>query len=120
MTHVPRADLLLGGNSRQSMLLAACRARAVASSAAVEAHAVEMVALGLVRDYPTGIPPYITLQLDNTAKQNKGKYLIAFCEILVARKVCEQITINFLPVGHTHEDIDQFFSRIATRCLALP
>jgi hypothetical protein len=63
----------------------------------------------------TGIPPNITLQLDNTTKQNKGKWLIAFCEILVARKVCQKITINFLPVGHTHEDIDQFFSRIATR-----
>ena len=26
-----------------------------------------------------------------------------------------QIKINFLPVGHTHEDIDQFFSRISPK-----
>ena len=26
---------------------------------------------------------------------------------------CIQIKISFLPVGHTHEDIDQFFSRIS-------
>jgi hypothetical protein len=60
-----------------------------------------------------GIPPTIFLQLDNTSKQNKGKYLVAFCELLVSLKVCKEIKINFLPVGHTHEDIDQFFSRLA-------
>jgi len=27
--------------------------------------------------------------------------------------IVTQVTINFLPVGHTHEDVDQFFSRIA-------
>lgn len=25
-----------------------------------------------------------------------------------------QIRVNFLPVGHTHEDIDQFFSKVST------
>lgn len=24
-----------------------------------------------------------------------------------------QVVINFLPVGHTHEDIDQLFSKVA-------
>jgi hypothetical protein len=72
-----------------------------------------------------GIPPTIFLQLDNTTKQNKGKYLVAFCELLVSLKVCKEIKINFLPVGHTHEDIDQFFSRLAillrrTDALSLP
>ena len=61
----------------------------------------------------TGVPPIIFLQLDNTTKQNKSKYLVAFCELLVHFKVCKEIRINFLPVGHTHEDIDQFFSRLA-------
>jgi hypothetical protein len=72
-----------------------------------------------------GIPPTIFLQLDNTTKQNKGKYLVAFCELLVSLKVCKEIKISFLPVGHTHEDIDQFFSRLAillrrTDALSLP
>jgi hypothetical protein len=36
-----------------------------------------------------------------------------------------QVQINFLPVGHTHEDVDQLFSRIgdeirATGCESLP
>jgi hypothetical protein len=72
-----------------------------------------------------GISPTIFLQLDNTTKQNKGKYLAAFCELLVSLKVCKEIKINFLPLGHTHEDIDQFFSRLAillrrTDALSLP
>ena len=25
----------------------------------------------------------------------------------------EQIKVNFLPVGHTHEDVDQMFSRLS-------
>lgn len=28
---------------------------------------------------------------------------------------CLQIRVNFLPVGHTHEDVDQFFSRVGAR-----
>ena len=27
---------------------------------------------------------------------------------------CIQIRVNFLPVGHTHEDVDQFFSKVST------
>jgi len=26
--------------------------------------------------------------------------------------------VNFLPVGHTHEDVDQFFSKVATQLRA--
>ena len=29
------------------------------------------------------------------------------------RNLCLQIKIGFLPVGHTHEDIDQLFSRVS-------
>jgi hypothetical protein len=62
-----------------------------------------------------GIPPTVYLQLDNTTKQNKGKYLVAFCEVLVACGVTDHMILNFLPVGHTHEDVDQLFSAIARR-----
>jgi hypothetical protein len=53
MAHVPPANPSLCGKPRQSVLLAACRARALASSAAVEARVVEMEALGLGPDYFT-------------------------------------------------------------------
>jgi hypothetical protein len=60
-------------------------------------------------------PPVLYLQLDNTTKQCKGKYLAAFTAMLVHFDVFKKVVIGFLPVGHTHEDIDQFFSRIATQ-----
>ena len=59
------------------------------------------------------LPPCLLLQLDNTTKQCKGKYLMAFLALLVEEGVFKKVIVSFLPVGHTHEDIDQFFSRIA-------
>ena len=56
-------------------------------------------------------PHTLYLQLDNTTKQNKGKFLCAFLHILVDYGLFDMTTVNFLPVGHTHIDIDQFFSR---------
>ena len=59
------------------------------------------------------LPPVLFLQLDNTTKQNKGRFLMAFLAYLVLMGVLKSAYINFLPVGHTHEDIDQFFSRLS-------
>ena len=66
-----------------------------------------------VRKKEGGLPPVLHLQLDNTTKQNKGRGLVAYLAYLVHCGTFEQIYMNFLPVGHTHEDIDQFFSRIS-------
>ncbi len=60
------------------------------------------------------LPPVLTLQLDN-ASDNKSKTMLAFATYLVEAGVFESIELNFLMVGHTHEDIDQFFSVIAGR-----
>ena len=78
------------------------------------------------------LPPVLYLQLDNCFRENKNKFVMAFCALLVKFKFfskvwcnfpqfslnyesmsCVQVRINFLPVGHTHEDVDQFFSRIS-------
>jgi hypothetical protein len=59
------------------------------------------------------LPPTLYLQLDNTSKQNKGRFLKAFLGILVLVGIFRRIIIGYLPVGHTHEDIDQLFSRIS-------
>ena len=37
-----------------------------------------------------------------------------FLIVLVLYHVDTQIRVNFLPVGHTHEDVDQFFSKVST------
>ena len=59
------------------------------------------------------LPKKLVLQLDNTTKQCKGKYLFGYLGMLVELGVFEKIILSFLPVGHTHEDIDQLFSRIS-------
>ena len=51
------------------------------------------------------IPPVMYLQLDNTSKQNKNKFMIGYLACLVAWGVCREVIMSYLPVGHTHEDI---------------
>jgi hypothetical protein len=71
----------------------------------------------LVKEWIRGgknrLPRVLLLQLDNCSKQNKSQYLIAYLGLLVGWGVFEEVVLSFLPVGHTHEDIDQLFSRIA-------
>lgn len=61
----------------------------------------------------TRLPRRLVLTLDNTTKQNKGRYLSAWLTLLVRQRVFEKAHCMFLEVGHTHDRVDQFFSRIA-------
>ena len=56
----------------------------------------------------TGLPPTLYLQLDN-ASDNKNTNVMAFCDYLVTTGVFRKIKVSFLLVGHTHEDVDQYF-----------
>ena len=38
---------------------------------------------------------------------------MGFLTWLVESKIFTEVIVNHLPVGHTHEDIDQLFSRLA-------
>ncbi|KAL3676034.1 hypothetical protein R1sor_025982 [Riccia sorocarpa] len=58
------------------------------------------------------LPPNLYIQLDNSAKDNKNWAMMAFCSELVARGCCKMITMSFIVVGHTHEDVDAFFSKV--------
>ena len=58
------------------------------------------------------LPRKLYLQLDNSAKNNKNKYLMAFFSLLIVRDVFKEIQAGFLLVGHTHEDIDAYFSHL--------
>jgi hypothetical protein len=60
-------------------------------------------------------PKTLYLQLDNTSKDNKNVTMFAFASYLVQQGIFEEAFLNFLPVGHTHEDIDQVFSVISRK-----
>ena len=56
------------------------------------------------------LPKNLYLQLDNSTKDNKNQYLMAFLSLLTTRGIFREIQVGFLLVGHTHEDIDAYFS----------
>lgn len=59
------------------------------------------------------LPRVLYLQLDNTTRQCKNQYLMAWMAYLVHIGLFDEVYVSFLPKGHTHEDIDQMFSCIA-------
>ena len=56
----------------------------------------------------------IYVQLDNTGS-NKNATLIVACALLVALGVCKKIKVNYLEVGHTHEDIDALIGSVVVK-----
>ncbi|KAL3679369.1 hypothetical protein R1sor_022325 [Riccia sorocarpa] len=63
------------------------------------------------------LPPVFMLQMDNSAKDNKNIDVLAFCSELVIRGVFETLEVNFLMVGHTHEDVDALFSKVSAQTI---
>jgi hypothetical protein len=59
------------------------------------------------------LPKRLYLQLDNSTKENKNRFVMAFCSLLTARGIFKEVTVGFLVVGHTHEDIDGYFSYLS-------
>ena len=59
------------------------------------------------------LPKKLFLQLDNSAKDNKNRYVMTFYSFLIVRRIFKEVTIGFLVVGHTHEDIDAHFSYLS-------
>ena len=49
----------------------------------------------------------VFLQLDNCGGENKNWLLLQFLSLLVGMGKVKCFEVNFLPVGHTHIDIDQ-------------
>ncbi|XP_061170056.1 uncharacterized protein LOC133179284 [Saccostrea echinata] len=57
------------------------------------------------------LPLTLYLQAGNSAKDNRNHILMGFLANLVQRGIFKKI--KFLMVGHTHEDVDQMFSRLS-------
>ncbi|KAK3087076.1 hypothetical protein FSP39_001333 [Pinctada imbricata] len=61
------------------------------------------------------LPEILYVQADNCARENKNKFVLPFCELLVQLSVFREVHLSFLQVGYTHEDIDAAFSRISEK-----
>jgi hypothetical protein len=61
------------------------------------------------------LPPVLNIQLDNAYSDNKNQYVFSFFSLLVHKGVFREVYVNFLLVGHTHEDIDAMFGRWSRR-----
>jgi hypothetical protein len=60
-----------------------------------------------------GFPAYLHLQVDNCAKENKNNWMLALLSTLVEKNLFKIIVLEFLPPGHTHEDIDALFTPVS-------
>ncbi|KAK3734356.1 hypothetical protein QZH41_016659, partial [Actinostola sp. cb2023] len=58
------------------------------------------------------LPDVLYLQLDNCWRENKNQFVLNFLAILVKLDIFLKVKVNFLMVGHTHEDVDQMFNRL--------
>ena len=59
---------------------------------------------------PNEWPHTLFLQVDNCWKENKNTTDLRYMGLLIKFGWFKNVHINSLPVGHTHEDIDQMFS----------
>ena len=70
--------------------------------------------LGDVRSRKGSFPPVLRIQADNCGRENKNKYMFAYCTSLVALGYFWEVRLFFFIIGHTHEDIDQRISIISS------
>ena len=78
---------------------------------------IELVAYALTQVSSKGIRldhAHVHVQMDNTCSNNKNNYVMRFLASMVCCCIFDKGSANFLRKGHTHEDIDQFFGRLAS------
>ncbi|XP_006815072.2 uncharacterized protein LOC102804474 [Saccoglossus kowalevskii] len=73
------------------------------------------ILLDVLSEVKTHLAKVLYLQLDNCFRENKNRFLLSLMELMVEINVFEEIFVSFLPVGHTHENVDQMFSKISTK-----
>ena len=56
-------------------------------------------------------PKRLNIQLDNTSKDNKSRFVVAYLYMLVCCGCFDEIDVFVFEVGHTHCDADHLFSR---------
>jgi hypothetical protein len=59
----------------------------------------------------TPLPPILNVQMDNATRDNKNRFVFCFWSLLVAKDIFIEVYVNFMLIGHTHDDIDALFGR---------
>jgi hypothetical protein len=49
------------------------------------------------------LPPTLYLHMDNCWRENKNRFFLAACNMLVTKGIFKKVKLSFLPVGHTHD-----------------
>ena len=68
---------------------------------------VGTIAEVLVPERP--LPPILNVQMDSAMNDNKNKFVFYFWSLLVAKRIFCEVYVNFMLVGHTHDDINALF-----------
>ena len=55
----------------------------------------------------------IHIQMDNCGRENKNNTVCRFAGMMTGSGRCHSCLLSFLESGHSHEDIDQFFSTLS-------
>jgi hypothetical protein len=53
--------------------------------------------------------------MDNNAKDNNNRHLLAFISLLTTCEVFKEVQLGFFIVKHTHEDIDRSFGYLSNK-----
>lgn len=56
----------------------------------------------------------VVLQADNCSRETKNNTMTRFAALITALHRVRRVEMRYLISGHSHEDIDQFFSEVAT------
>ena len=59
----------------------------------------------------TPLSPILNVQIDNATCDNKNRFVFCFWSLLVSNMILQEVYVNFMIVGHTHDDIDALFKR---------
>jgi hypothetical protein len=57
------------------------------------------------------LPSILNVQRDSATGDNKNWFVFCFWSLLVAKGIFREVYMNFMLVGHTHDDIDALFGR---------
>ena len=60
-----------------------------------------------------GFPPSLVINVDNTPRESKNSHFGSFLGMLVAKRVFQNIQVEYMQVDHTHNELDQRFSTMA-------